>query len=274
LDKRILVAALTIMLAITLLVTLFPAHAVGDEDILVTGFGPYAGATNNISEQVIDELENRGVYTVGNLKVDYLVMDVIWGQPQTDIGQEIKEIGNVFAILSLGQHPDSTQIETVAVNRRFGKDNNGVNYTWNDNETVIDRDSLDEKVDASDEIVKACKAGLEAEDVSFNMSADAGTFLCNEALYVDMRVFVDRSKAEMAGFLHIYKGEDVSTMTDAVQEILTQIATINSTVGGTIVPIDKLGLLAPYIGLASTTMIEAVATVVYVKRVKRRREKQ
>jgi hypothetical protein len=46
------------------------------------------------------------------------------------------------------------------------------------------------------------------------------------------------------------------------------------TVGGFVVPVDKFGLLAPYIGLASTAMIGAVATAVYVKRVKRRKEKQ
>jgi hypothetical protein len=44
--------------------------------------------------------------------------------------------------------------------------------------------------------------------------------------------------------------------------------------GGLVVPVDKFGLLAPYIGLASTTMIGAVATVVYARRVKRRKEKQ
>jgi hypothetical protein len=50
--------------------------------------------------------------------------------------------------------------------------------------------------------------------------------------------------------------------------------TTASGVGGIVIPVDKFGLLAPYIGLASTTMIGAVATVVYVKRVKRRKEKQ
>jgi hypothetical protein len=48
----------------------------------------------------------------------------------------------------------------------------------------------------------------------------------------------------------------------------------NTGVGGFNVPVNKLGLLAPYIGLASTTMIGAVTTAVYVKRVKRRKEKQ
>lgn len=47
-----------------------------------------------------------------------------------------------------------------------------------------------------------------------------------------------------------------------------------TSVGGVAVPIDKLALLAPYIGLASTAMIGAVATAIYVKRVKRRKEKQ
>jgi len=45
-------------------------------------------------------------------------------------------------------------------------------------------------------------------------------------------------------------------------------------VGGIVVSVDKFGLLAPYIGLASTTAIGAVATVVYVRRAKRREEKQ
>jgi len=45
-------------------------------------------------------------------------------------------------------------------------------------------------------------------------------------------------------------------------------------VGGIVTPIHKLGLLAPYIGLASTILVATVATTVYVKRIKRRKEKQ
>lgn len=47
-----------------------------------------------------------------------------------------------------------------------------------------------------------------------------------------------------------------------------------SKVGGVVVPVDKLSLLAPYIGLASTILAATVASTVYVKRVKRRKEKQ
>ena len=49
---------------------------------------------------------------------------------------------------------------------------------------------------------------------------------------------------------------------------------VSKTVGGIVVPVDKFGLLAPYIGLASTIMVAAIATTVYVKRVKHRKDKK
>jgi len=50
--------------------------------------------------------------------------------------------------------------------------------------------------------------------------------------------------------------------------------TIRYKVGGFVIPVDKFGLLAPYLGLASTALVATVASVVYAKRVKRRKEKQ
>lgn len=43
-------------------------------------------------------------------------------------------------------------------------------------------------------------------------------------------------------------------------------------VGGFCIPVDKLNLLAPYIGLASTILAATAATAIYVKRVKYRKE--
>jgi len=44
--------------------------------------------------------------------------------------------------------------------------------------------------------------------------------------------------------------------------------------GGIVVPVDKLGLLTPYIGLVSIVLVATVATAVYTKHVKGRKEKQ
>jgi len=43
-------------------------------------------------------------------------------------------------------------------------------------------------------------------------------------------------------------------------------------VGGVWVPVDKFGLLAPYVGLASTIVVATAATAIYLKRVKREKQ--
>lgn len=53
----------------------------------------------------------------------------------------------------------------------------------------------------------------------------------------------------------------------------TEFRTTSGSVGGFENPVDKLTLLAPYLGLASTTTIAAVATAAYAKHVKRRKER-
>jgi hypothetical protein len=52
------------------------------------------------------------------------------------------------------------------------------------------------------------------------------------------------------------------------------VAYLSTIVGGIVISVDKLGLLAPYIGVASTILVATVATAVYIKHVKRRKEKQ
>jgi len=60
----------------------------------------------------------------------------------------------------------------------------------------------------------------------------------------------------------------------AIQEGIFYLYVSYPGVGGVVVPIDKFGLLAPYIGLSSTILVATVAASIYAKRVKRRKEKQ
>jgi hypothetical protein len=53
-----------------------------------------------------------------------------------------------------------------------------------------------------------------------------------------------------------------------------ELVNLTSGVGGFVIPLDKFALLAPYIGLTSTIIVAAVAAVIYVKRVNRRKEKR
>jgi len=69
--------------------------------------------------------------------------------------------------------------------------------------------------------------------------------------------------------VHIYVATTDASGTRAASGEVT-IYTI-SEVGGVALPVDKLGLLAPYIGLASTITVATVAAAIYVKR---KKEKQ
>lgn len=50
--------------------------------------------------------------------------------------------------------------------------------------------------------------------------------------------------------------------------------TVKRAVGGIVVAVDKLSLLAPYIGLTSTIVVAAVSAAIYVKRIRHRKEKE
>jgi hypothetical protein len=45
-------------------------------------------------------------------------------------------------------------------------------------------------------------------------------------------------------------------------------------VGGVLIPIDKIAILAPYIGLTSTAVVATIATALYLKRIRHKKEKQ
>jgi hypothetical protein len=88
----------------------------------------------------------------------------------------------------------------------------------------------------------------------------------------------------IADTLYTYSGDKVLPFDEAKTVDLSDITLVGLTysfnvrsaydpwtVGGVVVPVDKFGLLAPYIALASIIL---VATAIYFKRVKRRKEEQ
>jgi len=85
--------------------------------------------------------------------------------------------------------------------------------------------------------------------------------------------------SEVEGATSIKYNESTNILTLSVLHSGAEILMINwerprAAVGGIVVPVDKLGLLAPHIGLASTIIVATAATAIYVKRVKHRKDKQ
>jgi len=71
-------------------------------------------------------------------------------------------------------------------------------------------------------------------------------------------------------------GSDAAEITNGESKVEDRYeATFNvPSVGGIQIPVDKLGLLSPYIALASATIIAAAAIAIYFRRVKHRKEVQ
>jgi hypothetical protein len=68
--------------------------------------------------------------------------------------------------------------------------------------------------------------------------------------------------------------DKLNNIADFVVDSSGEVQPSNQTgVGGLVVPVNKLVLLEPYIGSASTMLAAAVAIAIYVKRVKHRKEK-
>jgi transglutaminase-like putative cysteine protease len=75
-------------------------------------------------------------------------------------------------------------------------------------------------------------------------------------------------------FAYTISAVDTTDRFNDTKHALVSIYSLPPPPGGIGIPVDKLALLAPYIGLASTITVAAVAVAVHVKRVKHRKEKQ
>jgi hypothetical protein len=89
-----------------------------------------------------------------------------------------------------------------------------------------------------------------------------------------IRFLTQRSPPESGISIKITLGRYRDSAGTVYYPAIRDTIVLPTSVGGFVVPVDELGLLAPYIGLASTVLIASVATAIYVKRVKNRKEKQ
>jgi len=105
--------------------------------------------------------------------------------------------------------------------------------------------------------------------VTYDPSTGLTTASATKSYSIDLTSFSDGTQFCLAnsGWASGAEGENCEAESYSA-------TSFSSGVGGVVVPIDKSSLLSPYIGLSSTTLVAAVAIAVYVKRVKRRKEKQ
>jgi len=167
--------------------------------VLVTGFEPFAGSRVNPSAEVASRLAGTAIAGV-ELAIEVLpVVGVTAGK------RLLAAIGRVKpdAVVLLGEHGDSPAIhlERVGLNLR--------DYRIPDNagRIVTDRPVVAGGPDAifATLPLRRMLDAVVAAGVPCTMSNSAGTFLCNEVLYVALHHFATRStrRSIPCGFIHV-----------------------------------------------------------------------
>jgi pyroglutamyl-peptidase len=163
--------------------------------VLLTGFEPFAGASLNPSEQIVNALNARQIEGV---ELHTAVLPVVFTESSELLRQLIK-LHKPDVVICLGQAEGRREIsfERVAINLDDARlaDNAG-------------RVVLDQPVVAGGPTahlttlpVKEMVAAVRAEGIAAGLSTTAGTFVCNHIFYAMQHELAETSV--VSGFIHV-----------------------------------------------------------------------
>lgn len=167
--------------------------------VLVTGFEPFAGSRVNPSAEVASRLAGTAI---AGVELAIGILPVVGGTAGRRLLAAIRR-GRPDAVVLLGEHGESPAIhlERVAINLR--------DYRIPDNagKLVTDRPVVAGGPDAifATLPVRKMLAAITGAGVPCALSNSAGTFLCNEVLYVALHHLASRSSRRPVpcGFIHV-----------------------------------------------------------------------
>lgn len=189
--------------------------------LLITSFEPFGGENVNSAAMAVELLPS----TVADWSLHKLVLPVVYGRAAEIAAGETVKIG-ADSVLCIGQAAGRTAVtpEMVAINLRYG--------------AIADNDGkmpMDEPIDQTGETsyfstlpVRAMAEAVEAEGIPARVSYSAGTFVCNDLMYILLKRF--RDTAVRVGFIHIprapIQGEPSMETETAARAIIAAIGAI------------------------------------------------
>ena len=163
--------------------------------VLLTGFEPFAGASLNPSEQIVNALNARQIEGV---ELHTAVLPVVFTE-SSELLRHLIKLHKPNVVICLGQAEGRREIsfERIAINLDDARlaDNAG-------------RVVLDQQVVAGGPIahlttlpVKEMVAAVRAEGIAAGLSTTAGTFVCNHIFYAMQNELAETSV--VSGFIHV-----------------------------------------------------------------------
>lgn len=192
--------------------------------ILVTGFEPFAGASLNPSQLIVERL-------AGEPGIETVVLPVEYDAAVAKLEQAICQTPKLLAIVNLGQAEGRTAIsfERRAVNLDNAKlaDNSGDVRV----EVMIDENGEPEL--STTLPIESMAQAVSAAGIAAEISDSAGTFVCNHLFYKVQQI--TRTTSVPSGFVHVplvteqeleFEGKHTMPLDKLVLGIKTALAVI------------------------------------------------
>jgi pyroglutamyl-peptidase len=163
--------------------------------VLLTGFEPFAGASLNPSEQIVNALKAREIEGV---ELHTAVLPVVFTESSELLRQLIK-LHKPDVVICLGQAEGRREIsfERVAINLDDAR------LADNADRVVIDQPVVlgGPTAHLTTLPVKEMVAAVRAEGIAAGLSTTAGTFVCNHIFYAMQHELAETSV--VSGFIHV-----------------------------------------------------------------------
>lgn len=164
--------------------------------LLLTGFEPFLGNPINPTEMIVKELHHK---IIGEYQIESVLLPVDFDKGPEILISSINET-NPNAVISLGLAAGRSKItpERIAVNCRDGEpDNNG--------KSLVDSPIYENGADGyfSTLPIRSMVQNLNDKGYPAEISNSAGTYLCNNVMYVILHELKKKNIQIPAGFIHI-----------------------------------------------------------------------
>ena len=193
--------------------------------ILLSGFEPFAAQPTNPSQQIIETLAaDPQQFLLGDIMLETVILSVIDQQAEEHLIGAVDTF-QPDAVICLGETSrPAIACESLFINQK--------NYRIADNAGQVIADSPvieDGPADYATTLpTDAIQQAIIATGIAAEVSANAGTFLCNQVAYALLHaVTVDDRSTIPAGFIHVPRfdsEEDLQTYCNAIATAITIVA--------------------------------------------------
>ncbi len=188
--------------------------------ILVSGFGPFGGIEDNPSWAAVEPLDHE---LIAGHDIRAFMTPVVWEEADEELLAEYERLKPVIAVASgVAAGEQKIRLESTAVNRAYGMDNNGVFMSGG---PIVEEGA--EFLYGTIPLAEL-EAVLDGEGYPVGISDYAGDYLCNFLYYKLMHRVSDEDEENhiLGGFVHVTSVDvvSVSEMTAAWVVIFEYLA--------------------------------------------------